>query len=456
MTYLLLKKYADTATALVAAALLGISSYAVWAGNAGYLEGVEILFILLSIYFVFPWLDGQSRTRYLWPVFAVLSILSKYTSLFLLPAGAVSLFLAKGRKFFEKGIIKRAVEFFIIAILLLSPLIIYNVQVFRTRGHFDSALSSIVGISSHDFYIVEDRRVSSNIISNAKNVGETLIENNSLTYLFLFLSGLVFLTVKALKKKNSLFENVILIHFGFLMLMFLLSGAIADRTLSIITIFMAMITAIFIIKAYKLIQSKNKSIARVFVAVSILFVMCELAYSINTNILQKPIGPAPFMFSASRLYDLGWNDAERYIKEKIFTNSGPRTSIQSIADVTNVNGDNVNGRNILFFDERLNWFSISWYIYKYLIYYDLPLFGISDLGKREENMDFLSFLASHGSKNIYFLYGADESVLDSIKKQGQIAESTEVYREALDKAMIPFEEIHSSDGGITFKIYKLK
>lgn len=456
LIYLLLKKYADSATALLGAIIMGISSYAVWASVAGYLEGVSVLFILLSLYYMFPWLEGRPKQKYFWPVFSSLSFLSKYTSLFLFPAGVASAILVAKRKFLGKKMITHILVSIGISLLLMSPLIIYSLKVFLTRGHFDSSLSSFVGISSPDFYILGNRHATFNILGNLTGMIRILRETNSLPYILFFAAALVFMAIKAFRKKTSLFENILLIHFVFLALMFSFSGSNAVRMLSIFSVFMAMITAIFITGLYRFIQEKNKMLALVFLTVSVAMIIAETAYSFNTNILQRPIGGPQNMFAPSRLYDRGWNGVERYIRKNIFTERNSRESIRAVSDMTSLSAEDISGKNILFYDERLNWFSLSWYLNKYLIYYKSPVFKVSDLSKSVNNLDFISYLTSLGGKNIYFLYGVHDSVLDKIKKNGSVAESTEAFRKTLDENKVPFEEIRASDGNVTFRFYKLK
>lgn len=54
-----------------------------------------------------------------------------------------------------------------------------------------------------------------------------------------------------------------------------------------------------------------------------------------------------------------------------------------------------------------------------IAFFSFPVFKVYYLGKRMNNLDFISYLTSLRGKNMYFLYGVCDSVLDKIKKMGQ-------------------------------------
>lgn len=462
--YFLLKKYTDKTVALVGAGFMAVSSYAVWASLAGYLEGIMVLFVILSFYFVFPWIsengeEGKSnRKKYLWPVFTALALLSKYTSMFLLPAAGFSLLLAKKKKILSMKTQKLFFFSTIVFLVLLSPVIFYNVKMYQERGHPDSSLSSLLGIYSDDFYIIADRSASLDILGNLKSIINILLHANSLPLLILFIVALIWLCAKVLRRKSTLFENVFLIHIFFLFLMFSFSGGNAVRFLSITAPFIAIAAALFSVSVYRFL-AKNRAWATVFLALIILVFSAETAYSLNTNIFSKPIGGEnknSFLYASARLYDRGWNDVARLIEEQIFTEKRPVPEIKRADDIAALSEENIKNQNVLLLDERLNWFALSWYMNKYLVYYKFPLFKVSALGEKIDSTDFLSFISRSEIKDIYFLYGVVPSVLDPIKQHGTIAESTVAYAKLLDQSGTPTEGIKDAEGNETFRIYKIR
>jgi dolichol-phosphate mannosyltransferase len=80
-------KMCDKRTALFAAGILLLSSYSISSTLQGYLEGIEVLFILLSFLFFTSYFKFASP-RYLYggAVFLGLALISKYTALFAIPS----------------------------------------------------------------------------------------------------------------------------------------------------------------------------------------------------------------------------------------------------------------------------------------------------------------------------------------------------------------------------------
>src|SRR3989344_9448328 len=87
LLYFSVKRLKDKKAALIAAFLLGISSFAVWLSRVGYLEGVEVFFIILSVFFFVRYLKEEKEIDLcFWGIAAGLAILCKYTAVFLWPA----------------------------------------------------------------------------------------------------------------------------------------------------------------------------------------------------------------------------------------------------------------------------------------------------------------------------------------------------------------------------------
>ncbi len=461
--FLLLKKYTDQRSALIGSALFAISSYAVWASLTGYLEGVLVFFLALSLFFALPWVTvGGGKKKYLWPLFAAFSLMSKYTALFILPAAAVSFLVYWRGRVFNKKILKHLAVSFVIFVVILLPLINYNIHVYKARGHFDSSLSSLVGISSPDFSILGDRHATLDIVGNVTSMKSVLLGSNSLPYLFLFIFSVIWLVVRFFMRRNSLFENVLLLHVIFLITMLAFSSSNAVRILSVFSLFMATTSAIFVVSFHRFLVSRNKILSHIFFVLFAIIFIAETLFSLNTNVLSKPIGFKPdrassFLYSPSRIYDNGWNDMERYVEKNIILKRNPIVTATRSEDITRIDDEiYFKGQNVLLYDERLNWFNLSWYSYKYLIYYKFPLFKASVLGEGLGGKSFISQVDSIGAKHIYFIYGMDDVVLDTVKKHGPVAESTKAYKEVLDKEKVPFEEIKGADGGVTFRIYKMR
>ena len=90
------------------------------------------------------------------------ALLSKYTAIFLPAAVAAHVLIWRRDLLTKKSLWLSGAA----ALVILAPVIIYNVGVFQTRGHFDAALSSMFGMHPADFMIIAGRGVSADFLGN--------------------------------------------------------------------------------------------------------------------------------------------------------------------------------------------------------------------------------------------------------------------------------------------------
>src|SRR3989344_2538498 len=132
LIYLIARKFIGEKIALLAAFLFSINSVMVWIFRTSILEPILLFFILLNIYCFFRFLDSR---RHWWFFGGTLGLvaLTKYTGIFLLPAyGAYLLIFHKD--FFKKREIYFALG---LALILFSPVLVYNFYLYQATSHFD-------------------------------------------------------------------------------------------------------------------------------------------------------------------------------------------------------------------------------------------------------------------------------------------------------------------------------
>ena len=122
--------------------LLSISLINIWVSRSSLFESVQIFFILLNIYYFFSFLDDRRN----WKLFGLtmgLSFLTKYTSFFLIPVYIFYLAYLTYESYKSHRSYKsywsdtRVYLAFGLALLMFSPVIIYNIFLYKTVGHFD-------------------------------------------------------------------------------------------------------------------------------------------------------------------------------------------------------------------------------------------------------------------------------------------------------------------------------
>ncbi|MBI2604022.1 MAG: glycosyltransferase family 39 protein [Candidatus Harrisonbacteria bacterium] len=122
---------AETA-ALFAAGLLAIMNPSVGISRVALMESAALALALLALYMFLFFLERAG----LWWAFGVAlgaALLAKYTTIFLVPTTLVFAVVTRRNMFRDW----RLYAAFALALVVFSPVIIYNIELYRARGHFD-------------------------------------------------------------------------------------------------------------------------------------------------------------------------------------------------------------------------------------------------------------------------------------------------------------------------------
>src|SRR3989344_349639 len=451
--YFIFKQFKSEENALLAAALIAVSSFGIWASRAGYLEGIEVLFIALCFLFFLEYLKSGAQKHLLWwGIFAGLALLSKYTALFLLPAAGAYLLLWR-RDAFKK----RAFWLALLCLLaVLSPLIVYNAYVYQTRGHFDAALSSMIGMHSEDFGQLAERGISLRLAGNLKDIFKAISDTASAPLFATMVISLLYLVVKVVRKKGDPLERFLFLNVFFLLAMFAVSGA-GLRFLSIVVPFFSASAAIFLYDAAQFLKQKHAAAGFALWGLAFVIIAWEAVYAANTHFSNKPLAASTWFSSASlRLENKGFNQLDAYLNEKAFPALPPLKRPATFEDVGSVDVSDVSNNSIVFFDEAVHWFSYSWYFQKY-IYYKLPVVSLDNyIRALPEGTDPLTDMKRMNAKDAYYILSVNESVLDSVKKKNSDARKLgQAFATYLEANHFTADEIRDSQGVVAFRAYHI-
>jgi hypothetical protein len=450
LIYFILKDYfKNEYLAFLGAGLATISSYLTWAGRVGYLEGVQIFFITLSLFLFLRYiLRKDNRYLYAWGISMGLALMSKYTALFILPV-VFFYFLIWDRKiFFKKDIWLAGVG----TLIVLIPVIIYNFNVFITRGHFDAALSSMIGMRHEDFLGIAGR--SSGLgFDRFLEFLKVLSQNSSYPIVFLLVIGFMLAFYRCYTKKDQ-WIFAILIHLVLAILLLILVGP-EVRFLSIIMPFLVIFSILAINELIEQYSSKKTYLAVIFSTLGLIFIG-EFLFNVNTNLLARPVGGSLF-YSKARFYNRGFNQLDDYITSEIGENKLEVARPKNLQDSSRISFVE---NNFWIFDERINWFAYSWYLQRYTFYYNVPLisaYNYLSILSEEQKKDIFSYFKQNKFKGAYYIYAVSDSVLDRKKKESK--ELTDLMGEVSDifeNNNAEVFEIKNNQGDVAFKVYYLK
>ncbi|MFA6227909.1 MAG: glycosyltransferase family 39 protein [Patescibacteria group bacterium] len=450
LVYLSVKKIKSVQAALWSAVVMAVSSYAVWASYAGYLEGVEVLFIVLSLYFFICYLaDGKNKNLYWWAAAAGLAFLSKYTSVFLLPVGLLCLLGLNYRAL--KNSWQKIFYSLLIFLGVISPVIFYNIMVFKYRGHFDASLSAMVGMHPQDYSAIAVRVVNANIIGNFSNLINCFPLGSSWPLVAIFILALTYLLFKTIRGRSGKAEIFILANVLAAGLMFCF-GEPAYRQVSIFIPFLVIVAAILFADLSVYLSGKKYHLGGVFKLLALAVLVAEFGYCVNTNILLKSWGSAPWFSSSQRLASNGWNELEIYWRDNLLPPVMDRQKIRRLEEMP-LSSRDFSGKNVIFYDDNVNWFSSMWYIEKYPLYYRVPLLPLSYLLNQPQALEqFRSF----GAKDFYYVSIVNPQATDPVvSKNESLMKAIEQLNAKLVEDKIGFVEIKNAEGEAAFRIYKL-
>lgn len=269
------KMFSDERWGLAAALFSAVNIYLVWISRLGLQESTALFFALLSFYFFL--LSHNSNKFYLLLGISLgLAFLAKYTSFFLLPLFLSFLAIKKREDlkspFFWGGML--------LSLLLFSPVILYNIYLYKNFGHFDFQFSYIFGQDVSLWKVqpgkTEFKNIQEKFFFFFTNLFRGLSSGASILSALALFSGIW----KFFKKKN---QNIflILLALGWLFFEYLLIGP-SQRFLSLSLPFLLLLITDFFKEASKKIQKK------IFLLLAALFIFSEGVFTYNSALNFSP------------------------------------------------------------------------------------------------------------------------------------------------------------------------
>ncbi|MDD5430703.1 MAG: glycosyltransferase family 39 protein [Candidatus Pacebacteria bacterium] len=264
----------DEKMALLAAFFASINHAMVWISRSSLMESVLFCLVAFNFY-AFLKIIGEEKQGKWWWIFGVslgLCFLTKYTAVFLIPAYALYIL------FFEAKILRewRFYAGSFLAFLIFLPVIIYNIYLYKSTGHFDLQIAYALGQKTPEWQasIGKIQEPFNNFVSN-------LLSIFTISSLFAFL-GAVALSAWLLVKKQNNLAILGWLAAVFMILMFILTGT-AFRFVALFSLPLVITT----ILAFSYLKEKfDKSvILKVLLAV---FLAYELFFTVGGLFFEFP------------------------------------------------------------------------------------------------------------------------------------------------------------------------
>ena len=314
LVFLIGKRLYSPVVGLTASTLFAFTVNHVWLSRIGLQESIAISLMLASAYFFLRGLEQPQRL--IWSgIFLSLAFLAKYHTLILLPIFGTVLAL-RGWQF-----IRTNIRYFLFSIffflLIASPVIIYNTQLYRHFGHFDFQFSQLFGQEVKAWPSRPGQEVLGSYAERIRTYIPRLIESNSPYFLILAAIGLAAILFQGIRNRRSFViqHSSFIIIFVWLLLFLVFVGP-AHRFLSLLTPWLAIAAGYAITRLNYSQILKNLRI--VLIAAAVLAIV-EATYAYNSIIALDPIGPQPWAYSYLRrqAHSWGFNQLNEYLDGRL-------------------------------------------------------------------------------------------------------------------------------------------
>ena len=429
LIFLLGRRFGGARFGLLAMAGLALNNYFIWTGRIGLIESLFVFWLLLGLLYLWKALRDNPK-YFLWAGFIFgLTLLTKYTLLFFAPAILGYLVWRERRVFAMKQFWLGAAIF----LLTISPLVIYNLNMHRTRGHFDVQFSDLFGQQHSDWTILTSRIGETNY-----HPAETLknfAAGTNYAYLALVLTG-IGIAIRMMWKENATWP-LFMIAMLFVALVFFSYVGGATRWLGVLSPFAALLAAM----AGQFIFQRR--FARWILPV---FVFNFLIVIFNANhTLAAPQNP--WIVSSLRVENEGYNQLDEAITKLVSGNTVPLATRDVVKNFWfgGIKAEELplmrqrRGKgtfnSLIIYDANTRWFPVVWTFGRFRTYYGVPAMDSSEFGLVVRDENARAALDSLGFDRIYYIHGSEEVnrlsaqshpesaiILEGYKKQGRVPE----------------------------------
>ena len=466
LVYLIGRRLYSPVVGLAASALFAFTVNHVWISRIGLQESIAIALVLASAYFFLKGLENPKRLPWA-GTFLGLAFLAKYYALILAPIFFV-LFLIhpigiyKNDRFYRyrlrKGIALAALLF----VVIVSPVVIYNIQLYRNFGHFDFQFSQLFGQNVEAWQVRPGQEVLGSYAERLRTYIPRLIESNSPYFLLLAAIGLATILIQGVRNRRLF----IIQHSSFIiiflwLLPFLVFIGPAHRFLALLTPWLAIAAGYATAATLHSNILKNVRIGRaVTLATLAAFIALEAFYSFNSVIALDPIGPRPWAHSYlhRQAGSWGFNELNSYLNAKL-AGKMPDPAItfefpfaRDILDRAAADGRQRGFAAVplgIVYDDNINLSAQLWVFLRRITYNGWPVVSAENFRRGGAS----DFFRQSGVKQVYLVNPTPLALQDRTRPPTPDGDIMEAELET--KGLEP-KEIRNVRGEVAFKLYEFE
>ncbi|MBI4114673.1 MAG: glycosyltransferase family 39 protein [Candidatus Niyogibacteria bacterium] len=452
--YLLGKQIGNAIVGLASASVLAVMNYSIWISRIGLLDGFLVLWIILSFYF-FIKAQKNPQNYMWWGIMLGLGILTKYTFLFMGPVFLIALLWWQRSAWRQKWLYCGLFA----ALLLISPLIVYNFMMWQERGHLDAALSTLIGQHPEDFSgLTREVRRSFNIFGTAYTLVARTMSIGFQILIGFSIIGLLYATINDRGRKYIYIMLWLGIAWSLGMLA-LIGGS--ERFGVILLPFIALAIGLGGCLLCNTLQGPKRTIMAGIVIVMFLW---EMLFAIQNQLIPAPFLNNALISSANRPRWAGYNQLDQYVENFYKTYSDPSYIVtfgdepQLIHYQTKLiekraeKNPHVQQSHLLVYDDRMDWTPSIWVFERRRLYDSSPIHSLTQFLKTLSTKG-TAFYANFGVEDVIFILTTEISRHSPVSDEWQ--KKVEAISADLALRVEPIDTIYSPLNEAVFTIYRV-
>jgi len=450
LLYLIGKKLFDTKVGLLTAALAAFNIYFVWVSKIGLQEAILLGLILSAVYFGIGYQE-QKYNLYLAFVFAGLAVMAKYTGIAALILILVWFWLTERKIYRTKKPYLGLVLFF----LIVSPILIYNIALYQTIGHFDLQFSFLFGQSPAEWQNLPGKEQIGGLGQRLADFGRNVFANGSYIFAVVAATSLIY---SILHFKNAQAKKPIVFLYSAMVLNFSLLMIIGarERFLVMLYPYLCLLVAVTVLTVY---EKYSKTRTRVLsIALLATFLGFEALYSFNTTIATYPQGSSPWTYSALEADNRPWgyDQLDEYLNQELkgsypeFQLPLRQKFLEDIKAKTILKAKDegkASRKLMIIYDENIHNNAALWYVLRRVVYEGWPIIPAQTY--LELTGSDPEFFKKSGFAETWFIKATDNTLLEH-----QRSPYPQSLEDGLTNLVMPIDIVKAPNGETAFKIYK--